>query len=110
MRTRYFHEDDYCQQELLPVDQWEHCAAELAKIGAFSEAHRVEHGWSQMYLRGAPPRSLRDMAIPAASIADAVSVVLPRYDAVTSGYSSYVEDCRGVDAFGHDHGFALFVE
>ncbi len=38
MRTVYFHEDDYCQQEILPLSNKAVCLKEMDEINGFSEA------------------------------------------------------------------------
>lgn len=39
MKELYFHEDDYCQVELLPMSALESSVGEMKKIAAFSDAH-----------------------------------------------------------------------
>jgi hypothetical protein len=109
-RTKYFHEDDYCQQKLLPITVWRHCADELQRIGAFSDAHRTDNGWTDIYLRPGPPQSLRTLGIRASSVALAVSPILPSYQRVTTGYSSHVEECPATRAFGRDDSATLFFD
>ncbi len=36
MREAYFHEDDYCQTELLPIANHKHCRDQLREIESFS--------------------------------------------------------------------------
>lgn len=31
-RGKYFHEDDYCQQEILPIENWHDCAEQIGEI------------------------------------------------------------------------------
>lgn len=109
-RTRYFHEDDYCQQELLPIASWDYCASENKKIAEFSEAHRAPIGWTKVYVRGDAPVRLRDLRLSAETIESVVASRLPRYDEVVTGYSSHREQSPRTTAFGSDGGVALFVE
>jgi len=109
-RTRYFHEDDYCQQEFLPLSAWAHCASQVAAIDAFSEAHRTEHGWTDMYVRPPAPSALADLGITAADVAAVVASVLVPFAGVTTGYGSHVEACPKVSAYGMEHGVTLFAE
>jgi hypothetical protein len=110
VRIRYFHEDDYCQQEFLPLSSWDHCASQVMDIDAFSEAHRTEHGWTDLYIRSDAPHSVEELDIAASDIGAAVQSVLPPFAKVTTGYSSHVEDCPRVQAFGFEHGLTLFIE
>jgi hypothetical protein len=49
-REIYFHEDDYCQQQLLPREASAYARAEVQKIGEFAESHRVPggRGWTDI--------------------------------------------------------------
>ncbi len=55
-RAIYFHEDDYCQQQLLPRDSAADAGAELRKLGEFADAHAVPGGlgWTDIYIRPKP--------------------------------------------------------
>ncbi|HEY9133661.1 MAG TPA: hypothetical protein VIM98_18060 [Dyella sp.] len=46
-----FHEDEWCQIEFLPVDRLKGLQATLAEYKAFERAHRLQHGWSQIFAR-----------------------------------------------------------
>ena len=109
-RTRYFHEDDYCQRELLPATSWDYCASELTKINESSEAHRAPIGWTKMYIRGEAPVRLRDLKLTAPAIESIVGSRLPRYDEVLTGYSTHREPSPRTRAFGTDGGPALYVD
>jgi hypothetical protein len=109
-RIRYFHEDDYCQREFLPLASWDHCASEIVKIDEFSNAHKAPIGWTKVYARGAAPARLRDVGLTVEEIESAVGSRLPRYDEVLTGYASHREPSPHTRAFGSDDGIALFVD
>ena len=109
-RTRYFHEDDHCQRELLPITSWDYCASELRKIGEFAAAHRAPIGWTKMYSRGEGPVRLRDLGLTAPAIESIVGSRLPRYDEVLTGYSTHRERSPRTRAFGTDGGPALYID
>ena len=79
MTEIYFHEDDYCQIEVLPVSNWEHCATQIGEIESFSEAHPAPGGtgWTDMYVREENPFSLRDLGISRTTLASALREALP---------------------------------
>ena len=110
MRTAYFHEDDYCQIELLPSENLEWCNEEIRKIRAFSDAHDAGIGWTDMYVRSRAPVPLRTRNIAAGDFAAAIAPLLPRFDRVTTGYSTAVEDLPFTSAFGVDHSFVIYAE
>lgn len=108
----YFHEDDYCQIELLPASSWQFCTGEMKRIDEFSEAHKTDFGWSDIYMRdAAPPQTLASMAISTDSWKSALrSSKLKFHSKVTTGYSSYVEICRDCAAWAGENEVAIFAE
>ena len=109
MREAYFHEDDEGQVQLLPLDNLQHCQAQMGQQQAFADAHQSGTGWSEMYVREAPPSKLVALGITAQQLRLAVMEVLPPYDAVFTGYGSYRVECRKVLAFGGDKTETLFA-
>lgn len=109
MREAYYHEDDFCQVELLPLDNLQHCLMQMGELQAFAAAHQSGAGWSEMHVREAPPSNLASLGITAEQLRLAVQDVLPPYDAVLTGYSSYRVECRNVLAFGGDKTETLFA-
>ncbi len=61
MRESYFHEDDYCQIEILPIDNLKFCLKQAGKISEFSEKHQNGIGWDAMYVREENPRKLSEL-------------------------------------------------
>lgn len=108
MRTRYFHEEDYCQQELLPLSAWDRCAQQL-EVDLFSTSYRTESGWSDIHVRQDAEAKLIDLGISAEHFGAAIAVHLPRFDAITSGFSAPVEPRPNMLAFGLDEGFSVFI-
>lgn len=109
MREAYFHEDDYCQVELLPVDNLQHCLQQMGEQQVFADAHASGAGWTDMYVRSAPPSPLSALGITATQLRQALGAVLPPYDAVFTGYGSYRVACENVLAFGGDKTETLFA-
>ena len=103
MREAYYHEDDFCQVELLPIDNLQHCLAQMGEQQAFAAAHQSGAGWTDMYMRQEPPSRLVTLGITGEQLRLAVQAELPPYDAVFTGYSSYRVECRNVLAFGAVH-------
>ena len=109
MREAYYHEDDFCQVELLPIDNLQHCLAQMGEQQAFAAAHQSGAGWTDMYMRQEPPSRLVTLGMTGEQLRLAVMEVLPPYDAVFTGYSSYRVECRNVLAFGGDKTETLFA-
>ena len=53
MRKIYFHEDDYCQQQFLPIENQEWVNDKLKTLEDFSAKHKSEsgYGWNEIYVR-----------------------------------------------------------
>jgi hypothetical protein len=61
----YFHEDDYCQQEILPLAALDFCRNQITEIDAFATNHQAPGGigWTEMYMREDSPEKLSDLGI-----------------------------------------------
>jgi hypothetical protein len=110
MRESYFHEDDYCQIEILPVNNLKFCLEQAGKISEFSEKHQNGIGWDAMYVREDNPKKLSELGITLQKLRDALSEILPEYDEVYTGYSTSRVQCTNTYAFGQDNGETIFVE
>jgi hypothetical protein len=109
VRTGFFHEDDYCQVEVLPAAAADYCRAEMDRIDQFAEAHRDGAGFTDVYLRGESPVPLAALRITLAEIREAVEPLLPPFDQVFTGYSSFREPCQSTVGWGEGDSRAVFV-
>lgn len=109
MREAYYHEDDFCMIELLPLDNLQHCLTQMGEQQAFADAHRSGAGWTQMYVPEAPPSQMRALGLTADQLRLALADALPPYDAVYTGYSTYRVECKNVLAFGGEKTETLFA-
>ena len=111
-REIYFHEDDYCQQQLLPRDASAHAQSEIKKIKEFSDAHRDPngYGWTDIYVRQEAPLEFHTLAIKKDIIGPIISPYLPPYDVVYTGYSSHRELCKQTAAWGTSDCCAVFID
>ena len=100
MRTAYFHEDDYCQWEILPLTAKEYCLKEMGQIAKFTEKLQSEGaGFTDIYLRGDSPHSIDELSLRSEQLDEALSF-LPAYDRVETGYSSYREELKSTRSRG----------
>jgi hypothetical protein len=109
MRRAFFHEDDYCQIEVQPLENLEFCRQQAGEIESFSEEHKIEGGWDAMYVRGEAQTALESLGITAAEVRTAMSGVLAEYNEVETGTFSDVSTCKNVLAFGNDNSATIFV-
>ncbi len=110
-RTVYFHEDDYCQIEILPAQNLSYCAEQLALIGRFSEQHRAPNntGWTDIYLRGKAPMSVDALALDINRVSALLTKHMQAFDRIESGCSSHRERCKNIRAFGFDDHCVVYV-
>jgi hypothetical protein len=111
-RQIYFHEDDYCQQELLPREALPYAEAEIKKIAEFANSHRAPDGagWTDVYVRQKPPVNFCALGMKKEEFDTVISPHLPPFDLVYTGYSSYRERCRKAAAWGTSQQNAIFVD
>jgi hypothetical protein len=111
-RDIYFHEDDYCQQQILPLDAKAFADEERKRITEFADAHRAPDGvgWTEMCMRSSPPVELRALAISRYQFSEAISRSFAPFDDVYTGYSSHRERCNRTAAWGRSPTCALFAD
>lgn len=110
MTDVYFHEDDYCQIELLPAWLRDYCCTEAGRIDEFAAAHRDGGiGYTGIYVRPSPPATYRNLEIALSGFSAAASQWLPSLGRVFTGYASHRELARNTHAWGLQ-GARLFAE
>jgi len=111
VRKLFFHEDDYCMLELVLPGQQDEAEEEMGHIAGFSEEHRTEAGYTDLYVRKSDADGLTGLGIRIADIEAAVSSFAQPYDIVSTGYgSSYRVECPQIQAFGPNEETVLFCE
>lgn len=110
MREVYFHEDDFCQIEILPLSNLEFCLQQAGLIEKFSEEHTEGAGYNDIYIREENPHKLSDLNITADVVRNCFSSLLPEYEKIYTGYSSYKELCKNIIAFGRDNEETIFFQ
>lgn len=99
----YFHEDFYCQVELLPRENLSVLEIENEKIEDFAEKHSDGFGFTDIYVRNGQKIKTSDRKI---ELGDFEKVMLEsgfqKYSNVYSGYSSYEEQCKNTLGFKLD--------
>jgi hypothetical protein len=111
-REIYFHEDDYCQQELLPRGALAFAEAEIKMQDEFADAHRAPDGigWTDVYVRRKPPVDFRTLGMTKDNFDGVVSPHLAPFNFVYTGYSSYRERCRNAAAWRTSQQNAIFAD
>jgi hypothetical protein len=112
MRSIFFHEDDYCQLEILPIQNYEYCKKEIHNILTFSEKHKVEGGigWTGIYIRNNNPISLTELNIPVSKFGALMEDIPCKFDTVYTGYNNYRKECQNVLAYGDSDDVVIFCD
>ena len=107
----YFHEDDYCQQEILPLAALPFCQQQSGEIEVFSAKHQADVGWTDVFVRKDSPAELKSLAIPVADLRRILGQHLVEFTTIYTGYSSHREYCKNTLGFGLESaGCFLFVD
>jgi hypothetical protein len=109
MREAYFHEDDYCQIQVLPISNWNSCLSQLKKIKKFSDEHFDGIGWTDVYIRDENFQGLASLNISTKDLTSILGKTLVPYDKVLTGYSTYREEAKHTLAFGAETSCIVFV-
>jgi hypothetical protein len=109
MNELYFHEDDYCQIELVPVENIQFIKKEIDGIFDFSEKNKIADGiYSDIYLRNNHPKELEEYKIDYIGMDKILSNIAIKHEEVTTGYSTYVEECKNTIGYNFN-GISIFI-
>lgn len=112
-RSIFFHEDDFCQIELLPKGNLDWCRKQMKEIENFKEDSQTGEaieGFTDLFVRKAVKKELQAQEISSEELAGLLALLLPEYDRVETGYSDYREECRFTRAFGENGGIIVFFD
>lgn len=102
-RIAFFHEDDYCQKEILPLTAKNFCLKQMGEINDFSQEHQLESGlFTDIFIRENSPHGIEELGLCSEQLNVALSF-LPPYDLVETGYSSYREKSEAT--YGRGNGY-----
>lgn len=110
MTDIFFHEDDYCQIEILPSSGFDASVAIVDEINKFAEAHRSGIGYTDMYMRPENRFKFADFKVHRDDFEALIQDCLPSIPRVLTGYSTHSEECQLTAAFGHDGYCAIFID
>lgn len=102
-RIAFFHEDDYCQREILPLTAKNFCLKQMDEINDFSQEHQLESGFfTDIFIRENSPHGMEELGLRSEQLNVALSF-LPPYDLVETGYSSYRVESEAT--YGRGNGY-----
>lgn len=100
-RIAFFHEDDYCQWEILPLTAEDSCMRQMGEIDDFAKGHQVDGGFTDMFVCENSPHEIGELALRPEQLNEALRFLQP-YDRVETGYSSYREELKS--SYGRGNG------
>jgi hypothetical protein len=97
----YLHEDEWGMIELVPRENYAERQNVVATAAAHGEAHRAPDGvgWTALFIAPEANAGVAIRGITLAALTDALGPDWQRCSRVTTGYSSYREDCPNAFAF-----------
>ncbi len=98
-RTAFFHEDDYCQWEILPLTSQEFCMRQMGEIDDFAKDHQTDGGFTDIFVREDGPHKMEKLALTSEQLHKALCFLQP-YDRVETGYSSYRKELKAAHGRG----------
>jgi hypothetical protein len=110
MRDVYYHEDDYCQLELVFEVNGQFCAEQMGMIDEFSAVHKADVGWTDVYARPDNPTPLSAVNITGSDLTACMPSSMPRFDRVFTGYSTCRTECERTIAFGPHDSLVAYAE
>ncbi len=106
----YFHEDDYCQIELVPRENEGFLIAQGAEIQRSAEKNFDGYGYKGIHVRSEEPVSLSTKGIAVEQMAEVLTAQgFLRIDTVFTGYSTHRERAKDTVAFKLDP-FVVYVD
>ncbi len=94
-------EDEPGMVQLLPIEWWDHCIAQLAALEKFSDEHRDPDGvgWTDMYRPEEPPASLPWLDLSEEQFVSLLKPHARQFDQILSSLGE-VEATLGIRAIG----------
>jgi hypothetical protein len=112
MSNIFFHEDDYCQIEILPKENYNYCLDECSDIEDFANNNMdVEGvGYTDIYIRNGNQIPLSTLNLSKDYLNKCMENTFPKFDRVETGYSSYRIEAKNICAYGVNESVTVFFD
>jgi len=103
--TIFFHEDDYCQIELIPYENFNELIKQADNISEFSSTNFVGDGWADMMVREGQKIKLYERGIPIVKLEEVLKKLnTQKHTYVETGYgSNYRVKSKNTIGFGKSY-------
>jgi hypothetical protein len=108
----WFYEEEFKGIELIPFSKanWELLTHQAQEIEKFSEAHKTEVGWTDVYLSQSPPESISAMGIQRGELIPCIPTSLPMFVRIHWTDGTHHSICEKTIAFGPHPALSFFVD
>ncbi|WPC42698.1 hypothetical protein [Clostridium sp. JS66] len=112
MRNIFFHEDDYCQIEILPKENYNYCLSQCGNIEDFANDHMDVNGlgYTDIYIRENNAILLSTLTLTKDYLKKCMENIFPKFDKVETGYSSYCIEDKNTCAYGFNENVIAFFD
>jgi hypothetical protein len=112
MRINNYHEDDFCQIELIPFDNLDFIKTEISNLHDFSNKHKVVNGigWTDIYNRKENPIKTIDKNIHINEIETVLDKCSIKFDKVQTGCGQYIQNCDNTISYGINNNSSIFFD
>lgn len=112
MRNIFFHEDDYCQIEIIPKENYNYCLVQCSNIEDFASEHLDVNGigYTDVFIRDDNKIPLSTINLKKDYLKICIESVFPKFDRVETGYSSYSKEALNTCAFGLNNNVIVFFD
>lgn len=107
----YFHEDDYCQIELIPEENYFSCVKQSKMINEhYRDNFNEGFGFTNILVRDHHKISLKELKIDITEFENIISTELNKVESVYTGYSSQHQLCTEIFAFSYNKNVVVFYD
>ena len=106
----FYHEDDYCQIELSPIENLPYFGSESKEIAETANRSSDGHGFKEIHVRRGSKLELEERKISPTDLEKIIQITgLPKATSVLTGYGqSYREKSKNTIGFGKDYNAVYF--
>jgi hypothetical protein len=104
MDSIFYHEDDYCQVELVPIENFDALIRQAQNVQDFSEKHVDGGAYTDMYIRDSHGLHLKERGIPLAALDKLLSMLsMKRFIHVSTGIRPGEMDKGNTFGYGENY-------
>jgi len=99
----FFHEDEYLQIELLPIENYEFCCEQTGDIQHFADEHTDGIGYTDIFQRSDEKVSLESKELSLSKVKSILEIHLNYFPNIETGYGSSEKSASNTIGYGFDN-------